>query len=441
MYDEESSLLQVDPSSKGGEEKPRARLSLLRLFAINSCVFAYGLIVATMGLIVLPIESTRLFPKHHALMMGFMLAITGISQLICPIAGYLSDRTVSSLGRRRPYILAGTIMGVMGLYAMFLCRQLMWGPFYVVTLFFAVLGLNMMYSGYTALVPDLVPKSQNGLASGIMGVMGMMGSCFGFFTFGFVLDSVWAYLVYAVTISGACVLTCICAQEKALPDARPIIFREIYLSFTIDRTTHEDFYWVFVIRTLYYMAVAIQAFILFYLRDVVHADRPAYHTALLAMYGQLAATVVAVPAGSLSQHTGRKIMIVVGCISMSIVYAAFILIDQLEIVLLMGFVYGMGNGVFLSVDYALALDTLPVDGENNARDLGMWGVAAFLGSTLGGAIGGVLLNFIGAPPSSVSSLVVGEPFYMYRGYLALLLSGICYLALAVALLPRIKSAR
>eukprot|EP00808_Paulinella_micropora_P012072 g17311.t1 len=409
-------------------------LSLLRLFALNSCVFAYGMIVATMGLIVLPIESVRLFPEHHALMMGVMLAVTGISQLICPIAGYLSDRTTSRFGRRRPFIFGGTLTGVGGLYAMFVCRQQLLGWLYVWFLFVAVLGLNLMYSGYTALLPDLVPKSQNGTASGVMGVMGMVGSFSGFFIFGFVLDAVWAYLIYAVAISTACLLTWLSARETPLIMARPVLWLEIVNSFSIDRSTHEDFYWVFVIRTLYYMAVAIQAFILFYLRDVIKTPDPAYYTALLAMYGQVAASVVALPAGHVSEHTGRKPLVVAGCISMGIVYGVFCMVRSLQVVLLMGFLYGVGNGTFLAVDYALALDTLPPDGVDNARDLGVWGVAAFLGSTLGGAIGGVLLNFIGAPDHPKDT-IEGDPYYSYRGYFALLISGIGYLLLAIFLLP------
>eukprot|EP00808_Paulinella_micropora_P001351 g72989.t1 len=440
----------LEESSYSDSTKHR-HMSLLKLFALNSTVFAYGLIVATMGLIVLPLESTRLFPEDHAFMMGAMLAVTGVSQLVCPIAGYLSDRTVSRLGRRRPYILAGAIIGVSGLGALYACRQYLLSYLYMLSLFVATLGLNFMYSGYTALLPDLVHHSQNGVASGVMGVMGMVGSCLGFVLFGFYFDPVYAYGIYAMAIVAAGVLTCVVAKEEPLVTARPILRAEILRSFWIDRSTHEDFFWVFIIRTLYYMATSIQAFILFYLRDVLHASDPAHSTSLLAMYGQVAAAVVALPAGSLSQRTGRKLLVTVSCVMMSVVYLVFCVIDSLQVVLLMGLVYGTGNGVFLAVDYALALDTLPADGTDTARDLGVWGVAAFLGSTLGGAIGGAILNFVGAPEEKAGALAgesaiaslsgQSEGYYTFRGYLALLLSGIGYLSLAIVLLPRIKNAR
>lgn len=43
---------------------------------------------------------------------------------------------------------------------------------------------------------------------------------------------------------------------------------------------------------------------------------------------------------------------------------------------------GVGNGAYLSVDYALACDTLPSK-EHAAKFLGIWGVAAFIGTMMG----------------------------------------------------------
>ena len=50
--------------------------------------------------------------------------------------------------------------------------------------------------------------------------------------------------------------------------------------------------------------------------------------------------------------------------------------------------------MFLSVDYALACDVLP-SLENAAQNLGVWGVYAFPGSTLGPLVAGPLLTHYG----------------------------------------------
>lgn len=55
--------------------------------------------------------------------------------------------------------------------------------------------------------------------------------------------------------------------------------------------------------------------------------------------------------------------------------------------------------MFLSVDYALACDTLP-SLESAAQGLGVWGVSAFLGSTTGPLIAAPLLAYFGCADGS-----------------------------------------
>ena len=50
----------------------------------------------------------------------------------------------------------------------------------------------------------------------------------------------------------------------------------------------------------------------------------------------------------------------------------------------------MFNGVYLSVDYALAIDTLP-SRSDPAQSLAVWGIASFIGTSVGPAILGPVL--------------------------------------------------
>jgi Na+/melibiose symporter-like transporter len=74
---------------------------------LNMHAFNYGLFYATVGVILLPSEAMTMFPGSHAVMLACMLALAGLSQLISPFAGYLSDRQTGKYGRRVPYLLAG----------------------------------------------------------------------------------------------------------------------------------------------------------------------------------------------------------------------------------------------------------------------------------------------------------------------------------------------
>merc|ERR1712118_7235 len=72
---------------------------------------------------------------------------------------------------------------------------------------------------------------------------------------------------------------------------------------------------------------------------------------------------------------------------------------------------GVANGVYLAMDQAIAVDTLP-SGEEAARYLGVWGIGCFLGASLGPVIGGPILSLCGR------SL---DGSYNYSGYVVILL--------------------
>jgi MFS family permease len=216
------------------------------------------------------------------------------------------------------------------------------------------------YACWTALLPDLIPASHIGRASGTMATMSMLGALTGFALFGFVLSTVHAYAIYCVAVVLTIGLTCLVAREKPHREASVWSWSELFASYSLDLVAHPDFFWVFVTRTFYYMGVSLQAFVLFMLRDVQRVDDPTYCTSLLAMIGQLAAAVVAIPSGHLSDKYGRKPLVWTACGFMAITYLGYATSPSLRNVNLLGVAYGIGNGVFLSVDYALACDTLPV---------------------------------------------------------------------------------
>lgn len=62
------------------------------------------------------------------------------------------------------------------------------------------------------------------------------------------------------------------------------------------------------------------------------------------MIGQLAAAIVAVPAGRLSDGLGRKPMMYASCLLMGIVYSGFACAPSINTVLGLGVAYGIGNG-------------------------------------------------------------------------------------------------
>jgi MFS family permease len=99
-----------------------------------------------------------------------------VALLSNPLFGWLSDRTRLRWGRRKPYILGGTLVNIAGLGIMALAPNL-----YVLVggLMLTQLGNNAAAAPFHALLPDLVPALQRGKAAGYMGVGQMVGTIVG----------------------------------------------------------------------------------------------------------------------------------------------------------------------------------------------------------------------------------------------------------------------
>lgn len=418
-----------------------AHVSLLKLFGLNSYAFAYFFICSTMGLLVLPKEALRMFPERHALYMGLCLGLVGITQLISPVAGYLSDRSTSLFGKRRPYMISGGAFSLLGLGIMFLARERMWPVCYIVSLGVATCGMNVCYAAYTNLIPDFViDKHQMVVASGAMAMTGLLGSATGFAVFSFYVDVFWCYLVYGVLTAVTIGITSIVARERQQLFAEPVVASEIKRCYVIDRTTHSDFFWVLIIRTLYYTAVSVQAFILYFVRDITRASDDILTTGVIVMAGQTSAVLIAMPAGRLSDAVGRKPLVQVACVIMAAVYVSFLNFTTRDGLFVIGFIYGVGNGLFIPVDYALVCDTIQ-DKQFIARDLGVWGIASFIGSTLGPLLYGPILWLVGFDDIALNPPGDDTYHYKYLGYV-IILSLACAFTLAAGMLTHcIQSVR
>jgi hypothetical protein len=106
---------------------------------------------------------------------------------------------------------------------------------------------------------------------------------------GFVFDDIsYAYPIYITATATCAILTCIAVgQEKNKREAFELTMEDVKECYRIGPESHGDFFWVFVIRTFYYLSLSIQAFFLFYLRDVLGAKHPKEPLAVIVILGQV----------------------------------------------------------------------------------------------------------------------------------------------------------
>src|SRR5579862_7180547 len=86
---------------------------------ISAYWFATNFVWGAMLEIMLPAESTHLAPHFKAVAILLLTSLSAVVALFVPLlAGALSDRCAHRMGRRRPFIIAGVVMNVVGFLLM-----------------------------------------------------------------------------------------------------------------------------------------------------------------------------------------------------------------------------------------------------------------------------------------------------------------------------------
>jgi MFS family permease len=218
------------------------KLSWKQLITISLFWFALNFHWAALGIIILPSQVFKLVgPLHQGESLAFVLVPGAFVALFAnPLFGMLSDQMhgrMAGWGRRRPYILIGTLVNVVGLVWMAFAPDI---PTLTLAYILVQFASNAAQAPFHALLPDLVPSQQRGLASGVMGVLTIGGNIGGIVVAGLFVDatkpslayqhSLW--LIYGLIIAVMLVLmlvTIATVREKAGFSARSALDDAILL--------------------------------------------------------------------------------------------------------------------------------------------------------------------------------------------------------------------
>jgi MFS family permease len=143
-----------------------ARTGFIALYAIGY-VGAYVALITPVAT-TLALKVGELDPAGKEISLGLISAIGALVAIVSnALSGALSDRTRSGLGRRRPWIVGGSLGGVVALAIVGFAPTLV-----VATLgwVLAQLTLNMVLAALQALLPDQVPLEQRARVSAVLGI-------------------------------------------------------------------------------------------------------------------------------------------------------------------------------------------------------------------------------------------------------------------------------
>lgn len=410
---------------------------------ISSMWFAMNFLWSGLLLFILPNQAQRFAPKDPAPLLGLLTSVGAVAALIIPLfVGALSDRCYSSMGRRRPYIAVGTAFVVAGLGTMLAAALDVNLFLYFIGYIVLQFGANVVNGAYTGVIPDLVPREQHGIASGFLATMSGLGTAAGAWAVGSVLDWPWlSYGVLAGVMAGVCILMIRGVRENPLPcRPQPLRWMAYIKSLWIDPKIYPDFAWVWLTRALVMLsAYAVQPFLLFYLRDVLRAENPEKTLRYLLSLIIVATIVTGMLGGWVSDRIGRKRVVYLANGLMAAITFGFAFCRSVEWVIVLGVLFGLGYGAYVSVDWALGTDVLPSK-EHAGKDMAIWHVAQALPQAIGATSAGYLLSAFGTYETVQGS---GPPVthYYASGFTAMFILASVFLLLGAVLLRNVKGVK
>src|SRR5487761_1599278 len=330
---------------------------------------------------------------------GVALGIGGVlAMAVPPLVGAWSDRLNTRFGRRRPIMVAGTLLTIPGLLILMAANNY---PEIVIGHAIIQFFFNAAGAAYAGIIPDVVPAQQVGKASGFLATMTQLGIGGGLAVTSLLSHNRVIYLVMGAVAALCLIPTVWAARTEGMGPIAPPVPRPF------GETVRE------------------------FLRPLHEGEDAAKFTDNWLLVVVVTALPFGFFGGQISDRIGRrKIFVYLAGAAQSFVALVFIAFypKSLPLVYALGVAYGVGYGLYFAVDWALACDTLP-DKSKSAKDMGLFHVALTLPQAILPLFGGALIDYLNKHMASNA------------GYRFVFASAVVFLFVGTVLVSRIKAVR
>ena len=387
-----------DETAAVGEEQFTPTGSLIVRTRV-SAGYIWLLIIATLGsyaALVAPIGislSLRVqeLAKDNVEVLGYVVGVGAIAAAVSqPLVGMWSDRTRTRIGRRRPFAIAGTIVGLIGLAFMAAAPSV---PMLAVAWVITQLGWATVLSSLLLSQADRLPEEQRGKVAGLSGFVQMIASVLGVgIASAFIGNNFLVFLVPGFL--GAIALTLWVTLVKEPSSRDLVIEKKLTLSraladMVFNPKQHSDFAWNWLGRLFFMFGVTFATTFttLFFASRLSAGGQVADIGTLiviLSLFGVLATAGGAILGGFLSDKLKRRrIFVLLAGLSFTAGAIVMAFGGSNAVVLVIGsIVTSIGLGVFSAVDQAIVLDVLPERDTEAGRFMGINGYSTTLAQAI-----------------------------------------------------------
>ena len=267
----------------------------------------------------LAVRVGQLAPGHEEYL-GYITGAGALAvMLTSPLFGTLSDRTRTRLGRRRPWMIGGMILGVVSLVVMALAPSVLWLGFGWIL---AQLGWGQTLTNLQTSTADRLPESQRGKVAGLIGFSTQIAPVIGvIIASSFTRENLQLFLIPGAVGVILVTLFLVLIHED---DSRgrvfdaPLSFGGLFRKYVYSPKQFPDFSWNWLGRFLFYFGLTLNTtFTAFFFASRLHVDIADVGgiIAALAGAGVLATTAGALGGGFLSDRLHRRrIFVLIGAI-------------------------------------------------------------------------------------------------------------------------------
>ncbi len=338
---------------------------------------------------------------------GIIMALDNILALfLLPFFGNLSDRCRSPLGKRTPFIIAGTMLSVVFMLLLPIADRMLNLTFFIIALLLTLISMGTYRSPAVALMPELTPKPLRSKANAVINLMGAIGGIIALLMIKFLVpsgerpDYLPVFIGVAATMVICVVILVATIRERKLAEAIGADKDEdapAEENAASDAKLPKD-----VFRSLVLILCAVALWFIAY--NAVTSAFSKYTQVYLGMEGTgftdclLIATVAAIltyiPAGMIASKIGRRKTILIGITLMLISFISAAFFTEWSPVLIVLFALtGIGWASINVNSYPMVVEMSR--GANIGRYTGYYYTFSMAAQVLTPILSGFLLEHVG----------------------------------------------
>lgn len=253
---------------------------------------------------------------------GVIMAADNVLALfLLPIFGSLSDKVDTPIGKRMPFILAGTGLSLIFLMMLPFADNTRNLVLFVAVLFLLLISLGLYRSPAVALMPDLTPKPLRSKGNAVINLLGAIGAVYSLIMIKVMVDDGATPNYYPLFISvGLFMLICIIILFLTIKEKKLATKIALDETASTDNMTQSSELPKEVKRSLRFLLLSVSLWFIAYNAITTAFSRYATHVwgvehggyADCLMVATVAAIISYIPIGAIASKIGRKKTILIG---------------------------------------------------------------------------------------------------------------------------------